>query len=173
MSAEGADSWQERFSSRLVARQQARMEQRRDFQAYIDWVAQLFDRIAGKVAGIEQITMQRPMVLRTGEFRDHVSGQVEMIKSMALRCESRMIEFVPEGINFAFGKGRLRLVHKVRGMPEFVYLYLVNDPTSPESYPSNLRWVINDGGEQQPPDKFPPFDEQRIEQLIERAFLND
>lgn len=164
-------SWQDRFNQKLQAKQQAKLEQKRDISAYGEWIANLFDQIAAKVSGIEAIKVQRPMAARTGEFRDNVSGQLEAIKAMTLRCEGEIVELIPEGINFAFGKGRVRIVHKIKDLSEYLYLYLVVDPASQETYPGNLRWVINDGGEEQPTGAYPPFDEGRIERLIEAAFL--
>lgn len=162
-------SWADKFSKKLHAKQQARLEMRRDFGAYQEAVAVLFESIAEKVGGVEEIQVQRPMGLRT-EALQNVTGKVDTIKALTMRCDGKTIELLPEGINFEIGKGRIRIVHKIKALPDYLFLYLVVDPTSDEQYPRNLHWVVNDT-EGQKPEDFPVFDDERLESLIEAAFL--
>jgi len=167
-----SDSWQSKFTEKLQARQQSRKELRRDFGAYQEMVVKLFELIMSKVSGIDTIQVQRPMPVRTDKFRENITGHIDTIKSMTLRCDGKLVEFVPEGINFDFGKGRVRILHKSKNLPDYLYLYLVVDPASTAEYPANLTWVIHDrDGELQAASS--PFDEARIEALIEAAFLSE
>ena len=163
--------WSQKFNQKMEAKQQARKEARRDYNAYGQSVRLLFDWIDKKVQSIPAIILDRPVMARTDQFGADGDGPIDMIKSLTLRCESRTIEFTPEGINTAYGRGRIRIRHRAKQLHDYLRLYLIADETSSEAYPSNLVWVYNDKGDDQATEGYVVFGAEQFEALIEAAFL--
>ncbi len=165
------EGWGDKFRSRLEEQKQAKQEERKSFDIYRDHVMRLFDTIEGKVKNVAAIQVSKPIVGRTEFYGKDVRG-LETVKSLCLKCGDKTIEFLPDGINTPYGKGRIRLRHSSKKLGQFVYLYLVKDPKSASPYPENLTWVIQDQKDGQEPTRCPVFDDRRIEDVIEACFLD-
>ena len=168
-----AGQWGDKFSERLEEKNKILQEDRKSFQVYREHVTHLFDLIEEKVAPVSSILVTRSILARTEQYRKDVRGTLETIKSLQLKCATRIVEFVPDGINTPVGHGRIRVRTPSRQYGQFVFLYLVKNPKSEKPFPENLAWVIQDQKDGAEPTRCPMFDEEALEQLIEASFLED
>jgi hypothetical protein len=174
VSQDQRSNWEDRFAKKFGQKKAAQQEQRKNFSVYKDCVLIVFRSIEEKVAKVPDIKMTKNLIARTADYRRGVKGELETINVLRLRCQDSYIEFVPEGINFSNTKGRIRVRHNAKGLEPFLYLSLVLDPKSDASYPENLIWVlVRHDGRGQPPKTGTRFNEQLIESVLEKVFLEE
>ena len=155
--------WAKRLEERLKNKELALKENKKNFHVYQEAAVRLFERIEKKIKVIEQITIYRYMVGETSS----TAGQ---IKALKLKCLEKYLDFIPEGVNLDNSKGTIRLRHNSRSLAQYTYLNLIIDSQSPSSYPENLIWVLNENSSDSF-EKLPVFDDENLERLIERVFL--
>lgn len=158
-------SWADKFNRKLEEKELARQEAKKSFQIYQEAALKLFDLIEEKVKGIEAISTFRYMVGQA------VTSPVPL-KALKLKCLERYLDIIPEGINLDSSKGRIRLKHNSKGIPNFIYVHLIVDPNSSELYPDNLVWAYNDKGAETF-GNLPFFDDEKLEHVIELIFLSE
>ncbi len=155
--------WAKKLEERLKNKELALKENKKNFYVYQEAALKLFERIEKKVKTIEQISIYRYMVGETSS----TPGQ---IKALKLKCFEKYLDFVPEGVNLDSSKGTIRLRHNSRTLAQFTYLHLVIDNQSESNYPDNLIWVLNEGSSESF-ENLPLFNDEALEKLIERVFL--
>lgn len=157
------DNWGDKFKKKLQEKELANQENIKNFKIYQDATLKLFDFIEKKVKSIEAITVSRRVVGTAGPTS---------IKSLILKCQEKLIQFVPEGINLDSSRGRIRIHHTAKNLSKFIYLNLIIDPESTVPYPENLMWVYNiTGAEDIAFKELSRFDDMQFENLIENCFL--
>ena len=152
------DNWADKFKKKLQEKEQASQENTKSAKTYQDATTKLFDHIEKKIKEIGMIAVTKnglPM------------------KSLHLKCQDKLLSFIPEGVNVDSSRGRIRVKHNCKNLSQFIYLNMMIDPKSAAAYPDNLMWVINWNGtlEDVKLDTLPEFKNDQLERLIEVCFV--
>lgn len=159
------DKWADKFTKKIKEKELALQKDKKNVSVYKTAALKLFDFIESKLKRVEVISTSRILV-------GDASPAPGSIKALCLKCQDRVLKFVPEGINLDDSRGRIRIEHKCRNLAKFIYLHLIVDVNSEAVYPENLIWVFNARGEDEFDfTSYPRFDEQQLEKLIENCFL--
>lgn len=158
------ENWAEKFTKKLQDKELASQEAKKSFQIYKDSAVKLFDDIEAKVKNIREISIVRTVV-------GHSAPTPGPIKALNLKCPPKVLKFVPEGINLDESRGRIRIEHNCRNIPQFIYIHLIIDPASTAAFPDNLVWKYNCNDKCTDYTQLPNFGEAQLEELIETCFL--